>query len=198
MHFLMLILCIMFVFLFVFGVFGSQNQDSLLDSVLAGPQSHYLIEVFWRDLNEVLILGFFYVFFIFFPLACYWLNLCPNPNHPLGLILSRLRPSLNVIIYTLMGCALQSYFHKEHWFFYLDLIALGCALTMLLYLLKHQRLERLGFFEICNLGFLGVGICVFALSSQLIHEAGFLARYDFLMLAWVAWCAEWMLGVMKK
>lgn len=186
-------LCLLFMYLFVFSLFGDQESRSLLDLVLAQEQSESFEKVFWNHFGEMIICGIFYIFFLFAPLGCAVLKLSPNNSHPFGKILQRLRPSLNVVIYILMGCALQSYFHKGHWIFYLDLIALGGALALLVLALRQGQ-YNLGFFEICNLAFLSVGICVFALSSSLIHDANFNARYSFFMLGFIAWCAEWMVS----
>ncbi|MCE3047630.1 hypothetical protein [Helicobacter kayseriensis] len=186
-------LCLLFVYLFVFSLFEKQESHSLLELVLIQEHLRSFEEVFWDHLGEMMVCGFFYIFFLLIPLGCVLLRYFPNSLHPLGRVLQRLSPSLNVMIYILMGCALQSYFHKEHWIFYLDLIALGSILVLLGLVLKERRCN-LGFFEVCNLVFLGLGICVFTLSSSLIHDANFNARYAFFMLGFVAWCAEWMIS----
>lgn len=188
---------LIFVFLFVFGLFGHQERVSLLDLIVNQKQAFDLKDVFFQHFNEFVIFGFFYLGFVFAPLFCWIWKISPNERHPVGLFLKRLRPSLNIVIYVLVGCSLQSYFHKGHWIFYLDLIALIIALVMLVLVLREKK-HRLDFFEICNLCFLVVGIVVFALSSKLVHEASFNARYDFFVFAFVAWCAEWMIEGSKR
>lgn len=190
-------LCLVFVFLFVFGLFGQQDRVSLLDLILLQEQPRNFRAIFWSHIGEFLVFGSFYIFFVFAPLFCAVLKVTPNPNHPFGFFLQQLRPSLNVVIYFISACSLQSYFHKGHWFFYLDLIALVFALILLLLFLKQHE-KKLEFFEICNLCFLGVGIVVYALVSEIIHEANFNARYVFFAFAFVAWCAEWMMEMTEK
>lgn len=191
------VLAIGFMFLFVFESRSHHQPFSILEmmSELSGD-----FEELFR-LGEFLIFAIFYLAFVFCPLVALGFELTFLSKkfvqfHWLMLAI-QLKPSINVIIYAMMGYALQSYFHKSYWFFYLDLLGfmIGASLLGWVY---YKRRRDFGFYEVSNLIFLCIGVVIFALSSKIITSEDFMARYVFFTLAFVAWCAEWMIKFSKS
>lgn len=193
---LMMGFCLLFVFLFAFGFYG-KDSIGLMDLILEIEQKRSFWEIFWEHLDEIFVFGCFYFCFVFFPLLCLVFDVFPHSKSWLGRTLLQNRPSINIVIYTLMGSALQSFFHKSYWFFYLDLLAFIVGF-LLLCLVYWKYKNAFGFYEICNLSFLCFEVLIVALCSDLIEEKVFIARYVFLVFALVAWCAEWMMAFCAK
>lgn len=200
---LVFILAIVFIFLFVFEL---QNPHQSFSSLEILGESKSGFEELFR-LGEFLFFSAFYAAFVFFPLVVFAFK---KPSFKKPSLLDRyfvskktwaqlayaLMPSINVVIYAMMGFALQSYFHKSYGFFYLDL--LGFLIACLLLWRAYTRCKNeFGFYEISHLIFLCAGIVIFAFSSKIITNQDFMARYVFLTFAFVSWCAEWMLKFLK-
>lgn len=193
------IFAIGFIFLFVFELQNHHQPFSILEmmSELSGE-----FEELFR-LGEFLIFAFFYLAFVFCPLLTLGLRMSSLSKNPFLIFFNQLvladqlKPSINIIIYTMMGYALQSYFHKSYWFFYIDLLGLVIGVLLLAWVYHRQR-QSFGFYEVSNLIFLCVGIVIFAFSSKIITNEDFMARYVFFTLAFVAWCSEWMMNFAKK
>lgn len=190
---LVLCFCLLFVFLFVFSLFSPKDEFTLIDLIVPKKQDLVFWEIFLGHFSDFLVFGFFYFFFIFAPLAFDLFNFSPNPHHPWGKILLHFKPSINIVIYALTGSALQSFFHKSYWFFYLDLCAFIVGFIALCLFYRKSK-KNLDFYELCNFYFLCFAILIFAFCSKFIEEKVFIARYDFLLLAFVAWCGEWMIN----
>lgn len=182
----MLFLALFFVFALTLSLLYS-NHQALLDLVFQGD----VRGGFEKNANAVFVLGFFYVAFVLFPLG-YWLLGIRFRANALGKFLESIRPSINIVIFTLMGFALQGYYHKAKPIYYLDL---GVFLSgFLILLIVYWRYKKLfGFYEMINLFLLCLGIVFFAFSSKTIESVDFVGRYCFFACAFVAWCAEWML-----
>lgn len=193
-------LAIGFMFLFVFELQNQHQPFSILEmmSELSGDFK----ELF--RLGEFLFFLIFYVAFVFCPLIVLGLGITfSSKKHHVSSkydwfkLANQLRPSINVMIYAMMGYALQSYFHKSYWFFYLDLLGFMIG-ALLLGWVYYKRRRDFGFYEVSNLIFLCIGVMIFALSSKIITSEDFMARYVFFTLAFVAWCAEWMMKFSKS
>ncbi|WP_300642599.1 hypothetical protein [uncultured Helicobacter sp.] len=185
-------LALSFAFILCFSLSGSQNNADLLDLVFADGSGCG----FQKDPHAIMILTGMYLFFVFLPLSYLLLGM-KIKNGALGDFLLDLMPSVNVMIYTLMGFALQGYFCKARGIYYLDLIFFVIGLIALLVLYKKKK-SLFRFYEKTNMIFLLVGIVFFALSSKTLQEADFVGRYCFFAFAFVAWCGEWMLRFAKK
>lgn len=187
-----LLLALFFMFALTLSLLYSNHQIALLDLVFKGNA----VGGFEKNPYAVFVLGFMYCSFVLFPLS-YWLLGVRFRANALGKFLEGIRPSINVVIFALMGFALQSYHHKAKPIYYLDL---GVFLVgFILLLIVYHRYKRLfGFYEIVNLFLLCVGIVFFAFSSKIIENVDFAGRYCFFACAFVAWCAEWMLGYARE
>lgn len=183
------IICLSLAFAFVlcFNLSSLGNDVDLLDLIFNEREGGG----FGKDPYAPLILGITYLCFIFLPLLYLLLGMRVKRNS-FGDFLLDLMPSINVIIYAMMGFALQGFYAKAKGVYYLDLIFFVLALIALLVLYKRQQ-RLFGFYEKVNLILLCLGVFFFALSSKVIEEADFVGRYCFFAFAFVAWCGEWML-----
>lgn len=188
----MLFLAPLFVFALTLGVLYSKHQIALLDLVFLGGE----IGGFEKNPYAVFVLGFFYCFFVIFPLG-YWLLGVRFRVNALGEFLESIKPSINVVIFTLMGFALQGFYHKVNPIYYLDLMFFLIGFFALLEVYRRYK-KLFGFYEMVNLFLLCLGIVFFASSSRVIEGVDFVGRYCFFACAFVAWCAEWMIGYAKK
>lgn len=117
------VLAIAFMFLFVFELQNHHRPFSILEMM---SELNRNFEELFR-LGEFLFFLAFYAIFVFFPLVVlgFGVTLSSKDNSSSKYwvkLANDLRPSINVVIYAMMGYALQSYFHKSYWFFYLDLL----------------------------------------------------------------------------
>ena len=96
-----------------------------------------------------------------------------------------------------MGFALQGYYHKSKTIYYLDLACFVVGFLALLWVFYRYR-KLFGFYEMTNLFLLCLGIVFFSFSSEVIESVDFAGRYCFFACAFVAWCAEWMIGFAKS
>ncbi|RDU71454.1 hypothetical protein [Helicobacter brantae] len=184
----MLILALLFMFALTLGLLYSTHQVALLDLVFSeGAKGG-----FEKNPYAIFILGFFYCAFVVFPLS-YWLLGLRFRANALGKFLEYIKPSINVVIYTLMGFALQGYYHKAKPIYYLDLACFLVGFLALLWVFYRYR-KLFGFYEMVNLFLLCLAIVFFAFSSRVIESVDFAGRYCFFACAFVAWCAEWMIG----
>lgn len=190
---LIFFMAIAFVFLFVFELQSHRQPFSVLEMV--GDLGRSFEELF--RLGEFLGFLIFYVAFVLLPLIVLGFGVILAPRNYFATLGNRLRPSINVMIYAMMGYALQSYFHKSYWFFYLDLLGFVVGALLLCWAYRKRR-KDFGFYEVSNLIFLCIGVIVFAFSSKIITNEDFMARYVFFALAFVAWCAEWMIEFSKS
>lgn len=187
-----LLLALFFMFALTLSLLYSNHQVDLFDLVFKGDE----VGGFEKNPYSVIILGIMYCAFVLFPL-CYWLLGVRFRANALGKYLEGIKPSINVVIFTLMGFALQSYYHKAKSIYYLDLAFFLVGFILLL--VVYRRYKKLfGFYEIVNLFLLCVGIVFFAFSSKVIENVDFVGRYCFFACAFVAWCAEWMLGYARE
>lgn len=188
----MVFLALLFMFALTLGLLYSNHQVALFDLVFNGDE----IGGFRKNPYAVFILGFFYLGFVLFPLG-YWLLGVRFRANALGKFLEGIRPSINIVIFTLMGFALQGFYSKSKPIYYLDLVFFLIGFVLLLIVYRRYR-KLFGFYEMINLFFLCLGIIFFAFSSKIIESVDFVGRYCFFACAFVAWCAEWMLEYAKK
>lgn len=188
----MLFLALVFMFALTLGLLYSNHQVALLDLVFKGEA----VGGFEKNPYAVFILGFFYCAFVVFPLG-YWLLGVRFRANALGKFLESIKPSINVVIFTLMGFALQGFYHKAKPIYYLDLAFFLIGFFALLWVYRRYK-KLFGFYEMVNLFLLCLGIVFFASSSPVIESVDFAGRYCFFACAFVAWCAEWMLGYVRK
>lgn len=184
----MLLLALLFMFALTLSLLYSNHQMALFDLVFKEDE----VGGFVKNPYVVFILGFMYCAFVLFPLG-YWLLGVRFRANALGRFLEGIKPSINVVIFALMGFALQGFYHKVKTIYYLDLACflMGFMLLMVVYL-RYKKL--FGFYEMMNLFLLCLGSVFFAFSSEVIESVDFAGRYCFFACAFVAWCAEWMLG----
>lgn len=189
------VLAIVFMFLFVFELQNPHQPFSILEMV---SEFNRGFEELFR-LREFLFFIIFYIVFVFLPLVVlgFGITFSYTSSYDWMKLANDLRPSINVVIYAMMGFALQSYFHKSYWFFYLDLLGFVVG-GFLLGWVYYKRRRDFGFYEMSNLTFLCIGVVIFAFSSKVITGQDFMARYVFFALAFVAWCAEWMIKFSKS
>lgn len=181
-----IVLALGFIFLFCFSLFTSSPEVDLLNLIFSDGAHGG----FQRDPYAIVVLGGMYLCFVALPLLYLLLGLRVRKNS-FGEFLLDLMPSVNVIIYALMGLALQGFFHKSRGIYYMDLFSFLLGFFALLLLFKRKK-KMFGFYERVNLFLLCVGIVFFILSSKVIEEADFVGRYCFFAFAFVAWCGEWM------
>ncbi|WP_305862257.1 hypothetical protein [Helicobacter cholecystus] len=180
-------LCLIFAFILCFSLSGLRNNMDLLDLIFNDKGGGG----FEKDPYAPLILGVVYLCFVFLPLLYLLLGIRVKRNS-FGEFLIDLMPSINVVIYAMMGFALQGFFTKARGIYYLDLVLFLLAFVALL-MLYRQHKYLFGFYQRVNLILLCMGVIFFAFSSKVIEEADFVGRYCFFAFAFVAWCGEWML-----
>lgn len=181
-----------FIFVFCFLLLRTSPDEDLLNLIF--NDGNY--GGFEREPYAIIIFVVMYLCFVFLPLLYLILGGRMKRNSLREFFLN-LMPSINVIIYTLMGFALQGYFHKARGVYYLDLFFFLVAFFALLFLFQQEK-KMFGFYERVNFALLCLGIVFFALSSRIIEEANFVGRYCFFTFAFVAWCGEWMLRFAKN
>lgn len=185
---IMLFLAPLFVFALTLGILYSKHQIALLDLVFLGGE----IGGFEKNPYAVFIFVFFYCFFVALPLGSWLFGLRFG-----GEFLESMKPSINVIIFALMGFALQGFYHKANPIYYLDLMFFLIGFFALLEVYRRYK-KLFGFYEMVNLFLLCLGVVFFASSSSVIESVDFVGRYCFFACAFVAWCAEWMIGYARK
>lgn len=179
-------LALVFAFVLCFGLSGIENHTDLLKLIFNDRGGGG----FGKDPYASLILGATYLCFVLLPLLYLLLGMSMKRSS-FGEFLLDLMPSVNIVIYAMMGFALQGFYGKEKGIYYLDLVFFFLALIALLMLYKYQK-PLFGFYEKVNLVLLCLGVIFFILSSRVIEEADFVGRYCFFAFAFVAWCGEWM------
>lgn len=184
----MLFLALLYMFALTMGLIYSTHQVALLDLVFSGGERGG----FEKNPYAIFILGFFYCAFVIFPLG-YWILGVRFRNNALGRFLEYIKPSINVVIYTLMGFALQGFYHKAKSIYYLDVGFFILGFLALLWVFYRYR-KLFGFYEMFNLFLLCLAIVFFAFSSKVIESVDFVGRYCFFACSFVAWCSEWMIG----
>lgn len=186
-----------FVFLFVLNLSTMEESNPLQDLVLLSQEMRTLAELLLEYWVDVLVWGVMYVGFVLLPLVSLVFDSCFVASVFWRRVFEYFRPSLNVVIYALMGFAMQSYFHKNYWVEYVDLF---CFLAgfVLLWVLYAKKRRLFGFYERINLSLLCVGVVVFVVTSKLFVGGVLLPRSCFYVCAVVAWCMEWGYAYAQK
>ncbi|WP_300451581.1 hypothetical protein [Helicobacter mastomyrinus] len=200
-HIFILILSVVFMYLFILQSVYVPKTEDIMD-MFAIERSIYhrnFFELVSDYLPRILLIACVYIFFVYIPLLFEIFTMRPSHNSQLGKILYGMRPSINVIIVMLFGLSLQPYYFRDNIYVYCDIVAfLGGVGLLIWVMLKHK--ELFGFYEYMNsaLLILGILICFICTSVLSMSDNYFNARYTFLVLAFVGWCAEWMYNDIVK
>lgn len=200
-HFLKLffssLLCICFFFVFVFSFFSSKDKSFLSPDSL----EPYMYEIAYFDFYSlwvsykipILIVIFFSVFFIYFPLLYHFFTSSKiMDSYCKKGFLQTFSPSINVVILSLIASSFQPYYIKPNIYFYLDLVIFFGGIVLLLGLLIKKRF-LFNFYEMTHILFLVCTIYFVLLNSDsLLQPSCFNVRYIFYLLAFLVWCWEWM------
>ncbi|WP_104697837.1 MULTISPECIES: hypothetical protein [unclassified Helicobacter] len=183
------------IFLFI-GIFSITSADkSFIDTLHFKPYDIVYLDffsLFEAKGFEIIVSIFFYFFFTFFPLGFLLFNLCFNLQKPLHSFGYKFFPSLNICILFIIVNAMQPYYDKLNFYFYIDLFLFLVSLIFLLVLFIKKK-YLFGFYEYANLLFLMLVIFIILLcSSVLVRAEYYNMRYCFSLLVFLFWCCEWM------
>ena len=138
-----------------------------------------------------------YGFLIFLPLLLLAFKLRLNPFSKWGKLLEKYKPSICATLFVLFALALQPYYAKKNIFFYFDIALFYMALLLLIISLWRNK-ELFSFYEYANILWLVVGVIFFSASSKIIAQADYSsARILFLIIALMAWCGDFMSGIIN-
>lgn len=194
---LVILVLIGFVFLFVLNLSTMEEANPLQELVLLSQERQTLAELLLEYWIDVLVWGVMYVGFVLLPLMSLVFDSYFVASVFWRRVFEYFRPSLNVVIYALMGFAMQSYFYKNYWVEYVDLLCFVVGFV-LLWVLYAKKRRLFGFYERINLSLLCVGVVVFVLTSKLFVGGILLPRTCFYVCAVVAWCMEWGYAYAQK
>ncbi|PAF41095.1 hypothetical protein [Helicobacter sp. 11S03491-1] len=193
---------IFFVFVFIFNLgFTEPSNTAALRMVVADENLHLLS--FWsllvNNFKYILISGFFYLFFLIFPLILYGFNYHLNTGNIFGRYLAFFCPSINICIIVLLASAFQPYYDKSNSFLYIDFL-IFCISLMLFLRVFLMRKDLFNFYEYANMLLLIMGILICLLCSNILSQVGsyYNARMAFYLLAFLGYIGEWMSQIIIK
>ncbi|PAF48245.1 hypothetical protein BKH41_05900 [Helicobacter sp. 12S02232-10] len=194
-------ICIILIFILIFSLDGTKSLDSTISGLVVGEGLRNLsfFNLVRINFSYIIVSGFFYFFFLFFPLILFSLGFHFNTKNKIGKYLAFFCPSINVCLVVLFASGFQAYYDKSNLFLYIDffMFYLGFVLFMRVFL-SHK--EFFGFYEYANILIfaLGVLVCLFCSNTLSQAENYYNARMAFYMLAFLGWCGEWMYRSFKE
>ena len=185
------------VFLFIWLLLVSFPERDFIDTIKFSFYEVVHLGFFslvGMNLVEILISGFFYIFFLILPFVFWIARGHFDLEKSAHRFAYKFFPSMHVCILVLIANALQPYYDRPNLYLYIDLFVFLVALALFLIIFLREK-HLFGFYEYANLLFLCVVILVVLLCSSVLAKADYYnLRYCFYLLAFLSWCGEWMLA----
>lgn len=194
-------ICIVLVFVLIFSLSAQESFENIIfiNSTAYGLRNLGFLDLFKLNIVDIIISGFFYLFFLICPLILYGFGYGINTKHGIGKYLEFFCPSMNVCLVTLFASGFQGYYNKSNPYLYIDFFAFCLCLGFFIYVYKTHK-KFFSFYEYANILVLSVGIIICMLCSNVLGQSQdyYNARMSFYILAFLGWCGEWMYKSLKQ